>query len=83
MAHGLFHQFPQLPSLSHQSPKSLSHELHCVIVVILSLASPNNVCEALVQEFKWGQVPVALACDPSYSRGRDQEDHGSKPAPSK
>jgi hypothetical protein len=52
MAHGLFHQFPQLPSLSHQSPKSLSHELHCVIVVILSLASPNNVCEALVQEFK-------------------------------
>jgi hypothetical protein len=23
---------------------------------------------------------VAHACDPSYSGGRDQEDHGSKPA---
>jgi hypothetical protein len=23
---------------------------------------------------------VAQACNPSYSRGRDQEDHGSKPA---
>jgi hypothetical protein len=25
-------------------------------------------------------VPVAHACDLSYSGGRDQEDHGSKPA---
>jgi hypothetical protein len=25
------------------------------------------------------QVPVAHACDPSYSGGRDQEDCGSKP----
>jgi hypothetical protein len=25
-------------------------------------------------------VPVAHACHPSYSRGRDQEDHSSKPA---
>jgi hypothetical protein len=23
---------------------------------------------------------VAHACNPSYSRGRDREDHGSKPA---
>jgi hypothetical protein len=27
-----------------------------------------------------GQAPVAHAGDPSYSGGRDQEDHGSKPA---
>jgi hypothetical protein len=27
-----------------------------------------------------GQVLVAHACHPSYSGGRDQEDHGSKPA---
>jgi hypothetical protein len=27
-----------------------------------------------------GQVPVAHAYNPSYSGGRDQEDHGSKPA---
>jgi hypothetical protein len=25
-------------------------------------------------------APVAHACNPSYSGGRDQEDHGSKPA---
>jgi hypothetical protein len=25
------------------------------------------------------QVPVTHTCNPSYSRGRDQEDHGSKP----
>jgi hypothetical protein len=25
-------------------------------------------------------VPVAHICNPSYSRGRDQEDHGSRPA---
>jgi hypothetical protein len=27
-----------------------------------------------------GQVLVAHACNPSYSGGRDREDHGSKPA---
>jgi hypothetical protein len=26
------------------------------------------------------QAPVAHACNPNYSGGRDQEDHGSKPA---
>jgi hypothetical protein len=26
------------------------------------------------------QVPVAHTCNSSYSGGRDQEDHGSKPA---
>jgi hypothetical protein len=25
-------------------------------------------------------MPVAQACNPSYSGGRDQDDHGSKPA---
>jgi hypothetical protein len=27
-----------------------------------------------------GQAPVAHTCNPSYSGGRDQEGHGSKPA---
>jgi hypothetical protein len=27
--------------------------------------------------------PMAQACNPSYSGGRDQEDHNSKPAPDK
>jgi cytochrome c2 len=27
-----------------------------------------------------GWEPLAHACNPSYSRGRDQENHGSKPA---
>jgi hypothetical protein len=30
--------------------------------------------------FKLSQVLVAQACYPSYSGGREQEDHGSKPA---
>jgi hypothetical protein len=29
-------------------------------------------------KFSW--VRVAHACNPSYSGGRDQEDHGSKPS---
>jgi hypothetical protein len=29
---------------------------------------------------KKGWAPVAHTCNPSYSGGRDQEDHGSKPA---
>jgi hypothetical protein len=29
------------------------------------------------------QALVAHTYNPSYSRGRDQEDHGSKPAPGK
>jgi hypothetical protein len=28
-------------------------------------------------------VPVAHACNPSYSGGRDQDDHGKKPTPGK
>jgi hypothetical protein len=28
----------------------------------------------------WGQMPVAHACNPSYSGGRDQEDCSLKPA---
>jgi hypothetical protein len=31
----------------------------------------------LNQNSSW--VPVAHACKPTYSRGRDQEDHGSEP----
>jgi hypothetical protein len=27
-----------------------------------------------------GWAPVALVCNPSYSGGSDQEDHGSRPA---
>jgi hypothetical protein len=41
--------------------------------------------ETLFQKYKkakqsQGQAPVAHACNPSYSGGRDQEDQGSKPA---
>jgi hypothetical protein len=32
------------------------------------------------KKIETSQVPVALAYNPSYSGGRDQEDHGSKPA---
>jgi hypothetical protein len=35
-------------------------------------------CENNSSEKCW--VPVAHTCNPSYSEGRDQEDHGLKPA---
>jgi hypothetical protein len=35
---------------------------------------------SFVQSILSGLVPVAHSCNPSYSGGRDQEDHSSKPA---
>jgi hypothetical protein len=36
--------------------------------------------DTLVKNQWTGQVPVAHGCNPNYSGGRNQEDHGSKPA---
>jgi hypothetical protein len=30
------------------------------------------------EDINFSQVPVAHTCNPRYSGGRDQEDHGSK-----
>jgi hypothetical protein len=41
------------------------------------------ICSVIIlvkKDTKMSPVPVAHACNPSYSGGRDQEDHGSKPA---
>jgi hypothetical protein len=35
---------------------------------------------SIKKTFFYSRAPVAHACNPSYSRGRDQEDHSSKPA---
>jgi hypothetical protein len=32
------------------------------------------------KKYKWSWVPMAHACNPSYSGSRDQEDHGPKQA---
>jgi hypothetical protein len=34
----------------------------------------------LLKHSPLSQAPVAHTCNPRYSGGRDQEDHGSKPA---
>jgi hypothetical protein len=34
----------------------------------------------LLESVEMCWAPVAHTCNPSYSRGRDQEDRGSKPA---
>jgi hypothetical protein len=34
----------------------------------------------MAKESIYNWAPVAHVCNPSYSGGRDQEDHGSKPA---
>jgi hypothetical protein len=45
----------------------------------------QKVCEKVfplidMLNYKWSWAPVAHACNPSYLGGRDQEDHGLKPA---
>jgi hypothetical protein len=40
----------------------------------------NNKQKTLLKNSKCCQAPVAHACNPSDSGGRDQEDHGSKPS---
>jgi hypothetical protein len=44
-----------------------------MIEMAVILSSENNK-----KKMSW--VLVAHTCNPSYSRGRDQEDHSSKPA---
>jgi hypothetical protein len=39
-----------------------------------------ETCISSVKKKKKSRVLVAHACNPSYSRGRDQEDRSSKPA---
>jgi hypothetical protein len=56
--------------------------------VLINLFSLNQKCQAWklnllprkVIEKEVGRVPVAHACNPSYSGGRDQEDRGLNPA---
>jgi hypothetical protein len=40
----------------------------------------SNVPLSSLKEENFSWVPVAHACNPSYSGGRGQEDLGSKPA---
>jgi hypothetical protein len=40
----------------------------------------NEECEKKGKKLKLGWVLVAHTCNPSYSEGRDQEDHSSKTA---
>jgi hypothetical protein len=40
----------------------------------------ENILRPPISKNKIGRVPVAHACNPSYSGGRDQEDGGSKPS---
>jgi hypothetical protein len=47
--------------------------IKCSYSLYLQVTSANK-------ELLKGQAPVAHACNRSYSGGRDQEDHGSKPA---
>jgi hypothetical protein len=46
------------------------------------LSKKNKAGGIAIPDFKthYSQAPVAHACNPSYSGGRGQENHGSKPA---
>jgi hypothetical protein len=43
--------------------------------MVIKIVSQNEGIKSFLS-----QVPVAHACNPSYSGGRDQKDQGSKPA---
>jgi hypothetical protein len=49
------------------------------LLVSISTTTMESSMEA-PQRNKNSQAPVAHACNPSYSGGRDQEDQGPKPA---
>jgi hypothetical protein len=51
--------------------------------IVLSLWATLGTCHFSNIVSQSSLAPVAHACNPSYSGGRDQEDHGSKPAPGK
>jgi hypothetical protein len=50
--------------------------------MILTTTRAENHCliVAALKELSLGQEPKAQAYNPSYSGGKDQEDHSSKPA---
>jgi hypothetical protein len=70
--------------------------IHCYTYPILLLGGGVNLSLGLISQLNfvmvcmygkthikykiWGRMLVAYTCNPSYSKGRDQEDSGSKPA---
>jgi hypothetical protein len=53
---------------------------HLFIFIIISGSRRNiNTSSTTINNIT-SRVPVVHACNPSYSRGRDQENYGSKPA---
>jgi hypothetical protein len=49
------------------------------VICLVTLPSPKQR-EVKQKQNKIGLAPVVLACNPSYSGGRDQEDCSSTPA---
>jgi hypothetical protein len=70
---------PSLPdsksvvSKAYSCPSQWSYREHWLLQV-----TQMEICQ---QETLTSQAAVAHSCNPSYSGDRDQEDHGSKPAP--
>jgi hypothetical protein len=49
-------------------------------VAFLKLSLATYFLKKALKIYMVSQAPVAHACNPSYSGGRDQENHGLKPA---
>jgi hypothetical protein len=49
-------------------------------VAFLKLSLATYFLKKDLKIYMVSQAPVAHACNPSYSGGRDQENHGLKPA---
>jgi hypothetical protein len=63
-----------------RDPSLVSPQLQGALSQILWFHTRSHVQGRKREKYKSCQVPVAHACNPSYSGGRDQDDCDSKPA---
>jgi hypothetical protein len=79
LGHSFFHDLTQLCCFSQIHLKVGSQGLHFNSLVLYS----GTGLELPLRKFDFYQVPVAHTCNLSYLRGREQEDHSSRPAGAK
>jgi hypothetical protein len=68
----------RITGVSHQRPAQILFFLERRQCGHNFLFHYENLIKKKIKQNRW--APVAHACNPSYPGGRDQEDHGSKPA---
>jgi hypothetical protein len=62
------------------SPRTVEFYINKTATVWSYMQIAVEICERTFKKFEVSWTPVVHTCNPSYSGGRDQEDHSSKPA---